>query len=315
VYFGGKRIARRDLPSGAVHYYFSDHLNSTNLVYSASGALEEDSDFYPYGGERAYVLVSGNHFKFTGKERDPESGLDYFGARYYGNSVGRFLTPDWADKPTAVPYGEFGDPQSLNLYSYVKNTPVTKPDLDGHCATLCFGGIGAAAGAIIYGGGDIYFQWKAGNKIDWKQAGKEAVKGAAVGFVVGATVGLASKGIAPEIQDSPSSRKKSEDEQTEQSQPSEDLRRPYIRKDTRQAVEDAATRTPDGRPIDPNTRQPIDGKPDLGHKHGNEFWREKKQAQEQGLTQKEFNERMNDPNKYQLEDSSSNRSRKYEKKD
>jgi YD repeat-containing protein len=45
VYFGGKRIARKDMPSGAVHYYFADHLKSVNLVYSAAGTLEEDSDF------------------------------------------------------------------------------------------------------------------------------------------------------------------------------------------------------------------------------------------------------------------------------
>ncbi|MCB0104925.1 MAG: HNH/ENDO VII family nuclease, partial [Caldilineaceae bacterium] len=93
------------------------------------------------------------------------------------------------------------------------------------------------------------------------------------------------------------------------------LRRPYIRKSVRQAVEDAAPRAPDGRFIDPNTLLPIDGKPHLGHKFGNEFWREAKQAQEEGLTQKQFNNRMNDPSKYQLEDPASNRSHRYEKKD
>jgi len=43
-------------------------------------------------------------YKYTGKERDTESGLDMFGARYYGSSLGRFMTPDWAAKPTNVPY-------------------------------------------------------------------------------------------------------------------------------------------------------------------------------------------------------------------
>jgi len=71
--------------------------------------------------------------KFTGKERDTESGLDMFGARYYGSSLGRFMTPDWAAKPTAVPYAYFGDPQSLNLYSYVGNNPLKRADPDGHC--------------------------------------------------------------------------------------------------------------------------------------------------------------------------------------
>jgi RHS repeat-associated protein len=73
-----------------------------------------------------------NHYKFTGKERDGETGLDYFGARYYSNSMGRFLTPDWAAKATAVPYAELSDPQSLNLYSYVRNRPTVLVDPDGH---------------------------------------------------------------------------------------------------------------------------------------------------------------------------------------
>src|SRR5713226_5333807 len=56
-----------------------------------------------------------------------------FEARYYGSSLGRFMMPDWAAKPTAVPYAYFGDPQSLNLYSYVRNNPLAKADPDGHC--------------------------------------------------------------------------------------------------------------------------------------------------------------------------------------
>jgi len=71
----------------------------------------------------------------TGKERDAESGLDYFGARYYGSNMGRFMSPDWASKPEAVPYSSLANPQSLNLYSYVLNNPLSKADPDGHCGT------------------------------------------------------------------------------------------------------------------------------------------------------------------------------------
>jgi RHS repeat-associated protein len=70
--------------------------------------------------------------QFTGKERDSESGLDYFGARYYGSALGRFTSPDWSTKPEAVPYATLSDPQSLNLYAYGRNNPVTNRDLDGH---------------------------------------------------------------------------------------------------------------------------------------------------------------------------------------
>ncbi len=73
--------------------------------------------------------------KFTGKERDSESGLDEFGARYYASSLGRFMIPDWAAAPTDVPYANFGNPQSLNLYSYVENNPTTTGDPDGHCCS------------------------------------------------------------------------------------------------------------------------------------------------------------------------------------
>jgi RHS repeat-associated protein len=104
VFFNGKRTARLDLPSGLAHYYFSDELGSTDLVTNATGGIENESDYYPYGGEQVITQTLANqNYKFTGKERDAESGLDDFGARYYGSALGRFLTPDWAARPTAVP--------------------------------------------------------------------------------------------------------------------------------------------------------------------------------------------------------------------
>jgi RHS repeat-associated protein len=65
------------------------------------------------------------HPYYTGKERDSESGLDYFGARYYGSSMGRFQSPDSL-------LGSPENPQSWNLYSYVQNNPLTNTDPDGH---------------------------------------------------------------------------------------------------------------------------------------------------------------------------------------
>jgi RHS repeat-associated protein len=70
--------------------------------------------------------------QFTGKERDAETGLDYFGARYFSGAQGRFMTPDWSEAPTPVPYADFSDPQTLNLYAYVRNNPIATSDLDGH---------------------------------------------------------------------------------------------------------------------------------------------------------------------------------------
>jgi RHS repeat-associated protein len=74
---------------------------------------------------------------FTGKERDTESGNDYFGARYFGSSMGRFMSPDWSGNLETVPFADFGNPQSLNLYSYVQNNPMSQTDPDGHDVVLC----------------------------------------------------------------------------------------------------------------------------------------------------------------------------------
>lgn len=64
---------------------------------------------------------------FTGKERDSESGNDYFGARYYSSSMGRWLSPD----PTQLYYADPTKPKSFNLYSYVLNNPLINTDPDG----------------------------------------------------------------------------------------------------------------------------------------------------------------------------------------
>jgi RHS repeat-associated protein len=101
VFFDGERVARRDGPngSGGVFYYFSDHLKTTDIVTNAQGTILNESDFYPWGGELQFANGDSNHYKFTGKERDSETGLDYFGARYYSNGLGRFISADWSSAP------------------------------------------------------------------------------------------------------------------------------------------------------------------------------------------------------------------------
>jgi len=71
---------------------------------------------------------------FTGKERDAESGNDYFGARYYSSAMGRFMSPDWNEDPIPLPYAQLDDPQTLNLYAYVNNNPLSHRDQDGHAS-------------------------------------------------------------------------------------------------------------------------------------------------------------------------------------
>jgi RHS repeat-associated protein len=75
--------------------------------------------------------------RFTGKERDTESGNDYFAARYFGSNMGRFLSPDWSAKAEPVPYAKLIDPETLNLYAYVGNNPLSKNDPTGHYQSSC----------------------------------------------------------------------------------------------------------------------------------------------------------------------------------
>jgi RHS repeat-associated protein len=85
------------------------------------------------GGPPVQIVNNdSNDYKFTGKKQDIESGLDFFGARYYSNSFGRFVTADWSAGPASVPYARLDNPQTLNLYSYDDNNPVNGIDADGH---------------------------------------------------------------------------------------------------------------------------------------------------------------------------------------
>jgi len=95
-----------------------------------------------------------NTSRYTGKERDAESGLDFFGARYYASTTGRWMSPDWAEKPEDVPYATMGDPQSLNLYNYVGNNPLSRADADGHMPDWVKGvwdGVKSGVGDTVHG--------------------------------------------------------------------------------------------------------------------------------------------------------------------
>ncbi|MGA3024603.1 MAG: RHS repeat-associated core domain-containing protein [Bryobacteraceae bacterium] len=85
------------------------------------------------GGLVDWACGYGGVAGYTGKLRDNETGLDFFGARYFSGAQGRFTTPDWSARPEGVPYAVLSDPQTLNQYAYVRNNPLSRPDPDGHC--------------------------------------------------------------------------------------------------------------------------------------------------------------------------------------
>jgi RHS repeat-associated protein len=91
-------------------------------------------------GIKGSLYDGGTGSRCTGKERDTESGLDYFKYRMYESSMGRWLSPD----PSGLTHADLGNPQSLNLYNYVGNNPLTRADLDG----LCWKGFQWACNAI-----------------------------------------------------------------------------------------------------------------------------------------------------------------------
>ena len=123
-------------------YLTWDHLGTVRLVTDQNANVIARHDYLPFGEEIAGGTAGRSLLwgpqrdtvkqKFTGKARDSESGLDYFGARYYGSALGRFTSPDWSSAPQPVPYANLGNPQTLNLYAYVANNPLSRSDLDGH---------------------------------------------------------------------------------------------------------------------------------------------------------------------------------------
>ena len=138
VWAGGKLLATYETAgagppaNGAtLHFYLDDPLGTRRVQTDYAGVIEQTCSSLPFGDGETCTPTPTEHL-FTGKERDAESGNDYFGARYYASSMGRFLSPDWSAKAEPVPYAKLGDPQSLNLFAYVRNNPLAGVDPDGH---------------------------------------------------------------------------------------------------------------------------------------------------------------------------------------
>jgi RHS repeat-associated protein len=126
VYLNGRPIA--EYANATTYFLTGDHLGSSRLLTSLSKGVQDCNGLYPYGEQDPGICTSTNTtpHKFTGYERDAESGLDNAQARYYGSSLGRFTSPD--------PYNagaDPGSPQSWNMYAYVLNNPLRFIDPTG----------------------------------------------------------------------------------------------------------------------------------------------------------------------------------------
>ncbi|NPU84134.1 MAG: RHS repeat-associated core domain-containing protein [Syntrophaceae bacterium] len=121
-------------------YYHRDHLNSSTVMTDETGARLESTEYAPYGTIRSYTgSRSVTDYRYTGKELDMETGLYYYGARYYDPMIGRFITPDPAlslyipapNDNRRLPNGGVFNPVTLNPYAYANNNPMKYVDPDG----------------------------------------------------------------------------------------------------------------------------------------------------------------------------------------
>jgi RHS repeat-associated protein len=121
--------------SGTTYFDYADWLGTERSRTNSSGGVPvyETCTSLPFGDGLACTGSDVSPMHLTGKEQDSETNLDYFGARYYSNEMGRWMSPDWSAKEEPVPYADLTNPQTLNLYGFVKNNPLSTTDPDGHC--------------------------------------------------------------------------------------------------------------------------------------------------------------------------------------
>jgi len=309
-------IATVETEAGATKVFSNhpDHLTGSNVVSNEDGNLEQLLDYYPFGGIRLDEKTGtfDEQRKFTGHEFDEDTNLHYYVQRYYNQDIGRFTSQDPVFLNLAVDQRTgrvLENPQLHNSYSYVANNPLKYVDIEGELGEDFFralSSLNAKTNGSFMNRINAEFDAakRAGGTIVSFAADYLTPLGDAKTLLTGtnfsgdsdpralAALGLLTGGKGDDVIKA--------------------LHRPYIRNWIREAVEKITRRTPDGRPIDPNLNTPIEGTPDLGHKPGEEFRMHKQQAEDAGLTQQQFNERMNNPDLYQLEDPSANRSHRFE---
>ena len=114
-----------DVTQQRIHYVLGDHLGSSVLELDEHAGVISYEEMFPFGGS-AFIAgdnlrdIQRKDYRYTGKERDDATGLDYFGYRYYAPWIGRWISPDPA-----------GGQDGLNPYEFVRNNPVNYVDPDG----------------------------------------------------------------------------------------------------------------------------------------------------------------------------------------
>ncbi len=122
-YAEGQRVAMR--VNGTLYWLLTDHLSSTAVTLDSAGNRVTELRYYPYGNVRYNPGSQITTYRFTGQRWDSGTGLYWYQSRWYDPIIGRFVQPD-----TIVPNP--GNPQDLNRYSYVRNSPLRYTDPTGH---------------------------------------------------------------------------------------------------------------------------------------------------------------------------------------
>jgi RHS repeat-associated protein len=167
-------------PTQLIRYQFGNHLGSACLELDDKGNVIFYEEYTPYGST-AYqavdksVKAAAKRYRYTGKERDEETGFSYHGARYYAPWLGRWTSCD----PSSLE-------DSVNLYTYVQNRPIIANDPNGKWLNIV---IGAVVGAVVGAGVEFARQVIKGEEINLGRIGASAAGGLVGGAIAGATFG------------------------------------------------------------------------------------------------------------------------------
>ena len=145
-----------------VFYYHTDAIGSVRMITDETGQVVARYDYRPFGdpcGSACGAPSTPDKRQFVGKERDQETGFDYFGARYYASQAGRFTSPD----PVSFQMEMLTDPQRFAPYAYARNNPLRYIDPKGEAIELLGdeeerrkalaalrSGVGQQAGTYLY---------------------------------------------------------------------------------------------------------------------------------------------------------------------
>lgn len=168
IFAGNTRVATKmSVSTGdpAIYYYHGDHLGSSSVITNNNKSVHENLEYFPYGEtwihEKASSSQESMPYKFTSQMQDNETGLYYFGARYFEPKLSKWISSDPAISKFLPVNGKSNDelpglggiynPINLNAYNYAGNSPIRYLDTDGCWYIDISGNAGGLLGGIVSG--------------------------------------------------------------------------------------------------------------------------------------------------------------------